>query len=62
MVTFLYFLSLCFHAVLLELYEGLEDAVQLVMCEVHGLDLLWSLECTEELLCEEDFLCVVSHQ
>ena len=61
MVTFLYFLSLCFHAILLELYEGLEDAVQLVLCEENCLGLLWSLECTEELLCEED-LCGVSHQ
>ena len=27
MVTFLSFISLCFNAVLIELYEGLEDAV-----------------------------------
>ena len=62
MMTFLYFLSMCFHAILLELYEGLEDAVQVVFCEARGLDLLQSLEGTEELLCEEDFLCGVSHQ
>ena len=61
MVTFLYFLSLCFNAVLLELYEGLEDAVWLALCKVCGLDLLQSLECAEELLCEEDLLCGVSH-
>ena len=61
MVTFLYFLSLCFHAVLLELYEGLEDVVQLVLYKVCGLDLLQSLECAEELLCEEELLCCVSH-
>ena len=45
MVTCLYFLSLCFQAVFLDLYEGLEDIIWVVLCEVHGLDLLWSLEC-----------------
>ena len=40
MVTSLYFLSLCFQAVLLELYEDLEDVIQVVLCEVCGLDLL----------------------
>ena len=62
MVTCLYFLTLCFWAVLLEPYEDLEDIIQVVLCEVHGLDLLQSLECAEELLCDEDLLCGVSHQ
>ena len=44
MVTLLYFLSRCFNVVLLELDEGLEDAVLLDLYEVHGLDLLQSLE------------------
>ena len=61
MVTCLYFLSLCFQAVLLELYGGLEDVIQVVLCEVCGLDLLQSLECVEELQCDEDLLCGVSH-
>ena len=62
MVTCLYYLSLCFQAVLLELYEGLEDVIQVVLCEVCSLDLLQSLECAEEFLCNEDLLCGVSHQ
>ena len=61
MVTFLYFLSLCFHAVLLQLYEDLEDEVWLVLCEGCGPDLLGSLECAEGLLCKENLLCGVSH-
>ena len=60
MMTCLYFLSLCFQAVLLELYEGLEDIIQVVLCRVHGLDLLQSLKCAEELLCNEDLLCGMS--
>ena len=39
-VTCLYFLSLCFQAVLLELFEGLEDVIQVILCEVCSLDLL----------------------
>ena len=62
MVTFLHFLSLCFNAALSELYEGLEVAVQLALYKVCGLDLLQSPECIEELLCEEELLCGVSHQ
>ena len=61
MVTCLYFVSLFFHAVLFELWEGLEDAIQLVLCEVCGLDLLQSLECVEELMCNEDLICGISH-
>ena len=41
----LYFLSWCFDVILLELDEGLEDAVLLDLYEVCGLDLLQSLEC-----------------
>ena len=52
----------CFQAVLLELYEGLEDVIWVVLCKIHGLDLLQSLECVEELLYNEDLLCGVSHQ
>ena len=62
MVTCLYFLSLFFQAVLLELYVGLEDAIWVALCELCGLDLLQSLECVEELLCDEDLLCGISHQ
>ena len=62
MVTLLYFLSWCFNVVLVELDEGLEDAVLLDLYEVQGLDLLWSLEWMEELLCDDDLLCGVSCQ
>ena len=47
MVTCLYFLSLFFQAVLLELYDGLEEVMWVFLCEVCGLDLLRSLECAE---------------
>ena len=40
MVTLLYFLSSCFDVVLLEIDEGLGDAILLDLYEVHGLDLL----------------------
>ena len=47
---------------LLEMDEGLEDAVQLALYKVWGLDLLQSLECIEGLLCEEDLLGCMLHQ
>ena len=62
MVTCLCFLSLVFQAVLLELWEGLEDVMQVFLCDVPCLDLLWSQECEEKLLCNEDLLCGISHQ
>ena len=58
MVTFLCLLSWCFTVVLLELGEGLEEVVLLGLYEVCVLDLLRSLEWVEELLCEDDLLCV----
>ena len=62
MVTCLYFLSLVFQAVLLELWESLEDVMQVFLCNVHCLDLLQSWECEEKLLCGEDLLCGISCQ
>ena len=59
MVTCLYFLSLFFQAVLLELKDSLGDGMWLFLCDVCGLDPLQSLE---KLLCDEDLLCGVPHQ
>ena len=56
MVTCLYFLSLFFQAVLLELEDSLDDVMWLLLCNVHGLYLLQSLQ----KLCDEDLLCGVS--
>ena len=61
MVTCLYFLSLVFQPVLLELWECLEDDMWVCLCSASCLDLLQSWEC-EKLLCDEDLLCGVSHQ
>ena len=54
------YLILVFSCCFVRADEGLEGAVQLVLCKAHGLDLLQSLECADELLCEEDLLCGVS--
>ena len=60
-VACLCFLSLVFQAVLLKLWEGLEDVMQVFLCNVPCLDLLQSWQCEENLLCDEDLLCGISH-
>ena len=56
MVTCLYFLSLFFQAVLLELEDGLDDVMQLFLCDVCGLIGLKNL-CVMRIFYVECLIC-----